>query len=170
MTTIAGRVGESGFKDGEALEAQFNGPLGLALSSGGDMLLICDSGNHRISKLSLTLNLTLALIILTTCRVRALTSYACICKPCFLFVSRIRALMLQTNEVKGSRVRVRVRELRVRVRLQTNEVKCNSTLVNGRITLTLTLTLIVGPHPRRKWQTGPSRRSFSRCVSSHIES
>jgi len=40
--------GEAGFRDGEAQQAMFNAPQGLALSVDGRELLVADCGNHRI--------------------------------------------------------------------------------------------------------------------------
>lgn len=51
VSTIAGN-GTAGGADGPALAASFNAPQGIALLSTGD-LLIADSGNHKIRRLTL---------------------------------------------------------------------------------------------------------------------
>jgi len=47
--TIAGAT--EGFADGNALEAQFNTPSGIAIDKGGN-IIIADTSNNRIRKLS----------------------------------------------------------------------------------------------------------------------
>lgn len=49
VVTLAG--GERGFREGAAAQAQFNLPVGLALTAQGD-LLVADSGNHAIRVIS----------------------------------------------------------------------------------------------------------------------
>lgn len=51
VTTIAGRVIETGYQDGTAGEARFNGIAGLALDNAGN-LYISDSGNRVIRRLA----------------------------------------------------------------------------------------------------------------------
>lgn len=50
VTTIAGQSGVSGYKDGPATNALFNGPTALALDSDGT-LYVADSGNYVIRKI-----------------------------------------------------------------------------------------------------------------------
>lgn len=50
VSTLAG-TGEPGFSDGNASEAKFNGPTGLALDSSGN-LYVADESNHRIRKIN----------------------------------------------------------------------------------------------------------------------
>jgi len=51
LKVIAG-TGEAGYRDGPALEAQFNRPIGLAMNETGE-LFIADSDNHCVRKLNL---------------------------------------------------------------------------------------------------------------------
>ncbi|PIQ27407.1 hypothetical protein COW36_22665 [bacterium (Candidatus Blackallbacteria) CG17_big_fil_post_rev_8_21_14_2_50_48_46] len=51
VSTLAGVPKKSGFQDGEAQTALFSSPSGLCLDAQGN-LLIADSNNHRIRKLS----------------------------------------------------------------------------------------------------------------------
>ncbi|CAM9756937.1 unnamed protein product [Scytosiphon promiscuus] len=54
VTTVAGD-GEEGFDDGDALEASFSYPGGIALyydSSGGLVVYVADTNNHRLRKIS----------------------------------------------------------------------------------------------------------------------
>jgi ABC-type branched-subunit amino acid transport system substrate-binding protein/sugar lactone lactonase YvrE len=50
VTTLAG-IGEPGYRDGPAGEAQFNGPFDVTVSSTG-MLYVADAGNDRIRAIS----------------------------------------------------------------------------------------------------------------------
>lgn len=52
MTTLAGKAGEPGSADGEAVDARFNVPASMAKASDG-AIYITDSGNHTIRKLTL---------------------------------------------------------------------------------------------------------------------
>jgi sugar lactone lactonase YvrE len=49
VTTIAGGHGR-GDRDGHALDARFNGPVGVAVSGGGD-IYVADTYNHRIRRI-----------------------------------------------------------------------------------------------------------------------
>lgn len=51
VTTLAGRVGESGSNDGIGNSARFDRPLGLAADSSGNVY-VADSGNHLIRKVT----------------------------------------------------------------------------------------------------------------------
>jgi len=51
VTTLAGRGGEAGRRDGAREEARFRGPAGLAVGRDGS-LLVADTGNHRICQVS----------------------------------------------------------------------------------------------------------------------
>jgi sugar lactone lactonase YvrE len=51
ITTIAGKPATWGSTDGDAANARFNGPVGLALDSQGN-LFISDSNNHAIRKIT----------------------------------------------------------------------------------------------------------------------
>jgi len=51
VTTIAGTAGVWGTNDGIGASARFNGPVGLALDSDGN-LFVSDSNNHTIRKIS----------------------------------------------------------------------------------------------------------------------
>ena len=50
VTTIAGRAGVPGFRDGTLSESLFNNPRGLCLDGEGN-LLVADDWNHRIRKI-----------------------------------------------------------------------------------------------------------------------
>jgi len=50
VSTLAGGAA-TGFVDGSGVQARFNEPMGLALSSAGD-LLVADSANHRIRRIT----------------------------------------------------------------------------------------------------------------------
>lgn len=52
VTTLAGKSGERGMKDGKGEEARFNNPYGLCLDS-DDSLLVVGNGNHRIRRVSM---------------------------------------------------------------------------------------------------------------------
>lgn len=56
VSTIAGS-GTKGFKDGPALQAQFNDPSGITVDSKGNVY-IADQRNHRIRKLDTKGNVT----------------------------------------------------------------------------------------------------------------
>jgi len=47
VTTVAGTPGVSGYADGAGDEAQFNGPMGIAVSPDG-AVFVADTGNHLI--------------------------------------------------------------------------------------------------------------------------
>jgi sugar lactone lactonase YvrE len=51
VTTVAGSPGQWGSTDGQGVAARFNGPVGLALDSAGN-LFISDSNNHTVRKLA----------------------------------------------------------------------------------------------------------------------
>ena len=51
VSLLAGSVGGAGNLDGTGANARFNSPSGLALDSAGD-LVVADSGNHRIRKVT----------------------------------------------------------------------------------------------------------------------
>ncbi len=51
VSTFAGIAGSSGFADGAADSAQFSAPLGIAMSTNGD-IFVADSGNHCIRRIS----------------------------------------------------------------------------------------------------------------------
>jgi len=51
VTTLAGSAGDWGTSDGLGAVARFNGPLGLALDSNGN-LFVSDSNNHTIRKIA----------------------------------------------------------------------------------------------------------------------
>lgn len=51
VTTIAGLTGAPGYADGTGSAARFNEPRGLAVDSGGN-LVVADSSNHRIRKVT----------------------------------------------------------------------------------------------------------------------
>ncbi len=44
--------GNAGFKDGIAEEAQFSSPSGVSQSEADGSVLVCDSGNHKIRKIT----------------------------------------------------------------------------------------------------------------------
>ncbi len=50
MRTIGS--GDDGFKDGTAEEAEFNHPSGITSSESDGSLLVCDSKNYKIRKIS----------------------------------------------------------------------------------------------------------------------
>ncbi len=52
VETIAGN-GVPGFADGEAHNARFNAPTGLALSADGKFLFVADTTNHRVRRIDL---------------------------------------------------------------------------------------------------------------------
>lgn len=52
VSTLAGGPGESGHADGVANEARFHTPWNLCVVDEGQSLLVCDSGNHCIRKIS----------------------------------------------------------------------------------------------------------------------
>ena len=51
LALIAGHSSESGFKDGQGVEARFNCIWGLAMERGGSVL-VSDSGNHSVRRVS----------------------------------------------------------------------------------------------------------------------
>ena len=51
VSLLAGSIGGAGNLDGTGANARFNSPSGLALDSAGD-LVVADSGNHRIRKVT----------------------------------------------------------------------------------------------------------------------
>lgn len=53
VTTLAGD-GTAGFLDGDALDAQFNEPRGLALDEDLNQLYVADTGNHSIRAINLS--------------------------------------------------------------------------------------------------------------------
>ena len=53
VTTLAGSLGVSGSSDGVGSAANFTQPTGLALCTDGGYLLVADTGNHTIRKLTL---------------------------------------------------------------------------------------------------------------------
>lgn len=53
VETVAGN-GVPGFADGEAHNARFNTPTGLALSADGKFLFVADTVNHRVRRIDLT--------------------------------------------------------------------------------------------------------------------
>src|SRR5262249_8360664 len=55
VRTIAG--GEPGFRDGRGAEARFDTPCGIAIGADGS-LLVADTGNHRIRRVSLAGDVT----------------------------------------------------------------------------------------------------------------
>lgn len=60
VSTLAGRQGTFGTADGAGTSAQFNGPLGVALSASGSVAIVADSLNHliRLVRVSTTGNVT----------------------------------------------------------------------------------------------------------------
>lgn len=50
--TIAGLAGTSGTNDGTGSAARFNGPYGIALDGSGTNVIVADTGNHTLRKLS----------------------------------------------------------------------------------------------------------------------
>ena len=53
LETIAGSPGESGFADGDARLARFNGPVGVQVAPDGS-LIVADTSNHVIRKITFT--------------------------------------------------------------------------------------------------------------------
>ena len=51
VTTLAGKAGESGYKDGPALDARFNRLEGIAVDENGDVY-VADSSNHVIRRIA----------------------------------------------------------------------------------------------------------------------
>ena len=51
LKTVAGLAGQPGFADGDALTAQFNGPVGVQVAPGGG-LIVADTSNHVIRKIT----------------------------------------------------------------------------------------------------------------------
>jgi hypothetical protein len=52
LVTVAGRLGASGFADGDAAAAKFNAPVGLKIAPDGS-LFVADTGNNVIRKVTL---------------------------------------------------------------------------------------------------------------------
>eukprot|EP00242_Pyramimonas_sp_CCMP2087_P004962 CAMPEP_0198220164 /NCGR_PEP_ID=MMETSP1445-20131203/77877_1 /TAXON_ID=36898 /ORGANISM="Pyramimonas sp., Strain CCMP2087" /LENGTH=120 /DNA_ID=CAMNT_0043897841 /DNA_START=253 /DNA_END=611 /DNA_ORIENTATION=- len=50
VSTLAG-TGEAGYLDGEGTVAQFNGPAGVAVDGGGNVI-VADAVNHRIRQIT----------------------------------------------------------------------------------------------------------------------
>jgi streptogramin lyase len=57
VTTLAGRAETWGTEDGSGSNARFNGPLGVAISSDGE-IFVSDSNNHTIRKITRAGNVT----------------------------------------------------------------------------------------------------------------
>lgn len=53
LETIAGTPGAAGFADGDALHAQFNGPVGITVDRDG-ALLVADTSNNVIRRIAIT--------------------------------------------------------------------------------------------------------------------
>ena len=53
MTTISGKNGKYGFKDGRKDNSLFNYPTGICFNEKQECLFICDCQNHRIRKYDL---------------------------------------------------------------------------------------------------------------------
>jgi DNA-binding beta-propeller fold protein YncE len=53
VSTLAGTTGVAGFADGEPLSAKFWKPAGCVLDATTGLLLVADSGNHRVRALAL---------------------------------------------------------------------------------------------------------------------
>lgn len=51
VSTVAGKAGEAGSRDGEGGQARFNTPMGLRIDSAGN-LFVADSGNHTIRRIA----------------------------------------------------------------------------------------------------------------------
>ena len=51
VTTVAGVPETGGYSDGEAGEALFNEPSGIAVNSDGSVIFVADTGNHVIRKI-----------------------------------------------------------------------------------------------------------------------
>lgn len=54
VTTLAGKLGQSGSQNGAGTNASFNRPSGVAISGDGLFALVADSGNNLIRKINLT--------------------------------------------------------------------------------------------------------------------
>jgi hypothetical protein len=54
VTTVAGQAGNPGSSDGTGSGAQFNQPLGVALSRDDSFALMTDSGNHTVRRVALS--------------------------------------------------------------------------------------------------------------------
>jgi sugar lactone lactonase YvrE len=52
VTTIAGKAGETGSRDGAGAEARFSGPRGVAVDPQG-VVFVADSGNHTVRRIGL---------------------------------------------------------------------------------------------------------------------
>ena len=54
VTTVAGVPGlRGGYADGVGAVAKFNQPRGVAIAPGGRLLVVCDTGNHRLRLVAL---------------------------------------------------------------------------------------------------------------------
>lgn len=53
VTTLAGRLGQSGSSDGKEQDARFFRPQGIAISADGLFALVTDTGNHTIRRINL---------------------------------------------------------------------------------------------------------------------
>jgi hypothetical protein len=54
LETIAGSPGEAGYADGAARLARFNGPVGIQVAADGKSLIVADTSNHLIRKITFT--------------------------------------------------------------------------------------------------------------------
>ena len=54
LETVAGSPGEAGFVDGDSLIARFNGPVGIQVAADGKSLIVADTSNHVIRKITFT--------------------------------------------------------------------------------------------------------------------